>query len=141
MMFFVERLAPSPAARASTSPRATCASASSRRRAPTSAIRIEDTDTPDTFRVSGRGELQLAILIEMMRREGYELEVGQPEVITRTVDGQRLEPMEHLVVDCPEDYIGVVTQKVGDAQGPDGQDGEPRDRAACGSSSASRRGG
>ena len=67
--------------------------------------------------MSGRGELQLAILIEMMRREGYELEVGQPEVITRTEDGQRLEPMEHLVVDCPEDYIGIVTQKVGTRRG------------------------
>ena len=81
------------------------------------AIRIEETDSPDTFRVSGRGELQLAILIEMMRREGYELEVGQPVVITRTEDGQRLEPMEHLVVDCPEEYIGVVTQKVGTRRG------------------------
>jgi GTP-binding protein len=81
------------------------------------AIRIEETDSPDTFRVSGRGELQLAILIEMMRREGYELEVGQPEVITRTEGGQQLEPMEHLVVDCPEEYIGVVTQKVGTRRG------------------------
>jgi GTP-binding protein len=81
------------------------------------AIRIQETDTPDTFRVSGRGELQLAILIEMIRREGYELEVGQPEVITRTEDGQELEPMEHLVVDCPEEYIGVVTQKVGTRRG------------------------
>jgi GTP-binding protein len=81
------------------------------------AIRIEDTEAPDVFRVSGRGEFQLAILIEMMRREGYELEVGQPEVITRTEGGQRLEPMEHLVVDCPEEYIGVVTQKVGPRRG------------------------
>ena len=81
------------------------------------AMRIEETETPDTFRVSGRGELQLAILIEMVRREAYELEVGQPEVITRTEDGQRLEPMEHLVVDCPEDYIGIVTQKVGTRRG------------------------
>jgi GTP-binding protein len=81
------------------------------------AMRIEETETPDTFRVSGRGELQLAILIEMVRREGYELEVGQPEVITRMEDGQRLEPMEHLVVDCPEEYIGVVTQKVGTRRG------------------------
>jgi GTP-binding protein len=81
------------------------------------AIRIEDTDAPDTFRVSGRGELQLAILIEMMRREGYELEVGQPEVLTRTEDGLQLEPMEHLVVDCPEEYIGVITQKVGPRRG------------------------
>jgi GTP-binding protein len=81
------------------------------------AMRIEETETPDAFRVSGRGELQLAILIEMVRREGYELEVGQPEVITRTEEGQRLEPMEHLVVDCPEEYIGVVTQKVGTRRG------------------------
>jgi GTP-binding protein len=81
------------------------------------AIRIEETDAPDIFRVAGRGELQLAILIEMMRREGYEVEVGQPEVITRTEDGQLLEPMEHLVVDCPEEYIGVVTQEVGTRRG------------------------
>ena len=107
----------SPAARASTSPRATSATASSRRRAPTWPCGSRSTETPDTFRVSGRGELQLAILIEMVRREGYELEVGQPEVITRTEDGQRLEPMEHLVVDCPEEYIGVVTQKVGTRRG------------------------
>ncbi|HZS34642.1 MAG TPA: translational GTPase TypA [Methylomirabilota bacterium] len=81
------------------------------------AIRVEETGSPDIFRVSGRGELQLAILIEMMRREGYELEVGQPEVITREESGTRLEPMEHLVVDCPEEYIGVVTQKVGIRRG------------------------
>jgi len=80
-------------------------------------IRVEETETPDTFRVAGRGELQLAILIEMMRREGYEVEVGQPEVLTREVEGQRLEPMEHLVVDCPEEFIGVVTQKVGARKG------------------------
>jgi GTP-binding protein len=81
------------------------------------AIRVEETAAPDTFRVSGRGELQLAILIEMMRREGYEVEVGQPEVITRQEGGQQLEPMEHLVVDCPEEHIGVVTQKVGVRRG------------------------
>ncbi|HEV8310842.1 MAG TPA: translational GTPase TypA [Methylomirabilota bacterium] len=81
------------------------------------AIRVEETDSPDTLRVSGRGELQLAILIEMMRREGYELEAGQPEVITREVDGERLEPMEHLVIDCPEEFIGIVTQKVGARKG------------------------
>jgi GTP-binding protein len=80
-------------------------------------IRVEETDSPDAFRVSGRGELQLAILVEMMRREGYEMEVGQPEVITRETDGTRQEPMEHLVVDCPEDYIGIVTQKVGSRRG------------------------
>jgi GTP-binding protein len=76
-------------------------------------IRVEETDSPDTFRVSGRGELQLAILIEMMRREGYELEVGKPEIITRRDGDGVLEPMEHLVVDIPEEYIGAVTQKLG----------------------------
>jgi GTP-binding protein len=76
-------------------------------------IRVEETDSPDTFRVSGRGELQLAILIEMMRREGYELEVGKPQIITREQDGRLLEPMEHLVIDIPEEYIGAVTQKLG----------------------------
>jgi GTP-binding protein len=76
-------------------------------------IRVEETDSPDTFRVSGRGELQLAILIEMMRREGYEMEVGKPEIITHQDNGQTLEPMEHLVVDIPEEYIGAVSQKLG----------------------------
>jgi GTP-binding protein len=81
-------------------------------------IRVEETDSPDTFRVSGRGELQLAILIEMMRREGYELEVGKPEIIThRGEDGRTLEPMEHLVVDIPEEHIGAVTQKIGPRRG------------------------
>jgi GTP-binding protein len=77
------------------------------------AIRVEETDSPDTFKVSGRGELQLAILIEMMRREGFELEVSKPQVITRQKDGETLEPMEHLVVDVPEEFIGAVTQKLG----------------------------
>jgi GTP-binding protein len=77
------------------------------------AIRVEETDSPDTFKVSGRGELQLAILIEMMRREGFELEVSKPQVITREKGGQTLEPMEHLVVDVPEEFIGAVTQKLG----------------------------
>ena len=81
------------------------------------AIRVEDTDSPDTFRVSGRGELQLAILIEMMRREGFELEVGKPQIITREENGQTLEPMEHLVVDIPEEFIGAVTQKLGPRKG------------------------
>ena len=80
-------------------------------------IRVEETDSPDTFRVSGRGELQLAILIEMMRREGFETEVGKPEIIPRQEDGQTLEPMEHLVVDIPEEYIGAVTQKIGPRRG------------------------
>src|SRR5574341_211457 len=80
-------------------------------------IRVEETDSPDTLRVSGRGELQLAILIEMMRREGYEMEVGKPTIITREADGRTLEPMEHLVIDIPEEHIGAVTQKIGPRRG------------------------
>ncbi|HET7226460.1 MAG TPA: translational GTPase TypA [Candidatus Eisenbacteria bacterium] len=80
-------------------------------------LKVEPGDTPDTFVVSGRGELQMAILIEMMRREGFELAVGKPEVITRREAGQVLEPMEQLVVDCPEDYVGVVTEKIGRRRG------------------------
>ena len=80
-------------------------------------IRVEETDSPDTFRVSGRGELQLAILIEIMRREGFEVEVGKPEIITHQEDGKTLEPMEHLVIDVPEEFIGAVTQKIGPRKG------------------------
>jgi GTP-binding protein len=81
------------------------------------AIRVEETDSPDQFKVSGRGELQLAILIEMMRREGYELQVSKPQVITRKVDGQLHEPIEQVVVDCPDDFIGVVTEAMGRRKG------------------------
>jgi GTP-binding protein len=81
------------------------------------AIRIESTETMDTFKVSGRGELQLAIMIEMMRREGYELQVSKPEVITRHQNGQRLEPIELTVIDCPETFIGVVTEALGRRRG------------------------
>ena len=80
-------------------------------------IRIEPGDTPDAFLVSGRGELQMAILIEMMRREGFELAVSKPEVITRSVDGTKHEPMERLVIDCPEEFVGVVTEKIGRRKG------------------------
>jgi GTP-binding protein len=80
-------------------------------------IRLEPTDSPESFKVSGRGELQLAILIEMMRREGYEMSVGKPEVITRRVDGQIHEPMEQLVIDAPEEYVGVITQAMGVRKG------------------------
>jgi GTP-binding protein len=76
------------------------------------ALHVEEVQSTDSFKVSGRGELQMAILIEMMRREGYELSVSKPEVITREIAGARHEPMEHLVVDCPEDYVGIVTQKL-----------------------------
>jgi len=81
------------------------------------AIRVEDTESPDQFKVSGRGELQLAILIEMMRREGYELQVSKPEAITRKVDGNTLEPIEAVVVDCPDEFIGVVTEALGRRKG------------------------
>jgi len=81
------------------------------------AIRVEETDSADAMKVSGRGELQLAILIEMMRREGFELSVGKPEVITRMVDGKLAEPMEQLIIDCPEEFIGVLTQKLGTRRG------------------------
>ncbi|MBA3242062.1 MAG: translational GTPase TypA [Acidobacteria bacterium] len=81
------------------------------------AIRVEPTESPDQFKVSGRGELQLAILIEMMRREGYELQVSKPEVITRHEDGQLMEPIEQVVVDCPEEFIGVVTEALGRRKG------------------------
>ncbi|HEX4823397.1 MAG TPA: translational GTPase TypA [Candidatus Polarisedimenticolaceae bacterium] len=80
-------------------------------------IRVEETDSPDAFKVSGRGELQLAILIEMMRREGYEMSVGKPEIVTKEIDGTTNEPLEQLVVDCPETFVGVVTQKVGSRKG------------------------
>jgi GTP-binding protein len=73
-------------------------------------IRLLATDRPDTWEVQGRGELQLAILVEIMRREGFELTVGKPQVVTRVIDGKVHEPMERLTVDIPEDYLGVVTQ-------------------------------
>ena len=71
----------------------------------------------DTFKVMGRGELQLAILIEMMRREGFELAVGKPEIITRTEHGKVKEPLEHLIIDCPENFLGVVIEKLGSRKG------------------------
>ena len=80
-------------------------------------IRVEETDSPDAFKISGRGELQLAILVEMMRREGFELAVGKPQILTREIDGKVHEPMELLVIDCPEEFIGVVTEKLGGRKG------------------------
>ncbi len=80
-------------------------------------IRVEEAGGPDAFKVMGRGELQLAILIEMMRREGYELMVGNPEILTRTVNGVLHEPVELLVVDCPEPFIGVVIEQLGKRKG------------------------
>ena len=76
-------------------------------------IRVEDGDGPESFRVSGRGELQLAILIETMRRESYELMVGKPEILTKQINGALHEPLEHLTVDCPEEFVGVVMEQLG----------------------------
>jgi GTP-binding protein len=80
-------------------------------------VRVEETESPNAFKVSGRGELQLAILIEMMRREGYEMSVSKPEILARQIDGELQEPMELLVIDCPESYIGVITEKLGRRKG------------------------
>jgi GTP-binding protein len=84
-------------------------------------IKVEDVGGSDgfndSFKVMGRGELQLAILIEMMRREGYELAVGKPEILTRTIDHKLSEPVELLVIDCPEAFIGVVIEKIGGRKG------------------------
>jgi GTP-binding protein len=73
-------------------------------------LRVLPTERPDTWEVQGRGELQLAILVELMRREGFELTVGKPQVVTRELDGKVHEPMERLAIDAPEDYVGVITQ-------------------------------
>jgi GTP-binding protein len=83
------------------------------------ALRVSETDSPDQFKVSGRGELQLAILIEMMRREGYELQVSKPEVITKRDEetGELQEPIELVVIDVPEEFIGVVTEALGRRKG------------------------
>jgi GTP-binding protein len=73
-------------------------------------LRVLNTERPDTWEVQGRGELQLAVLVEIMRREGFELTVGKPQVVVKTVDGKLQEPMERLSIDIPDDYLGVVTQ-------------------------------
>ena len=76
-------------------------------------LRVDETDSADSFKVSGRGELHLSILIETMRREGFEFHVGKPEVIYKTIQGQRCEPMELLTVDVPQDFMGAVMEKLG----------------------------
>jgi GTP-binding protein len=80
-------------------------------------LRVEETDSPDAWLVSGRGELHLAILIETMRREGYEVQVSQPEVIYKEIDGRRCEPMELLSVDVPEEYVGAAVEQLGRRKG------------------------
>src|SRR6185436_8151161 len=81
------------------------------------AIRVEETETPDSFKVVGRGELQLAVIIETMRREGYELTASNPEPITKEVDGVKHEPMELMVCDVPESVVGTVTERLGPRKG------------------------
>ena len=81
------------------------------------ALRVEDGGSTDSFKVLGRGELQLAILIETMRREGYELAVGKPEIVIRQLNGKVQEPMELLIIDCPAEFVGVLMQKIGGRKG------------------------
>ena len=80
-------------------------------------VRIEDTDTPEQIKVVGRGELQLSILIEMMRREGFELQVSRPDIVTKEIDGVKVEPIEDLVIDVPEEFQGVVIAQAGQRRG------------------------
>ena len=80
-------------------------------------IRMEPTDSPEQMRIVGRGELQLSILIEMMRREGFEIQVSRPDIVTKTLDGKTMEPVELLVIDVPEDHQGVVIANVGERRG------------------------
>ncbi|AYO30202.1 translational GTPase TypA [Biomaibacter acetigenes] len=80
-------------------------------------LRVEETDSPDSFKVSGRGELHLSVLIETMRREGYEFQVSRPMVIIKEVNGKKMEPMESVVIDIPEEYMGVVMEKMGARRG------------------------
>ena len=80
-------------------------------------MRVEETDSTDTFKVSGRGELHLSILIETMRRQGYEFQVSRPQVIYKTIDGKLHEPMELLIVEVPTDYVGAVMEKIGSRKG------------------------
>src|SRR5206468_2848394 len=80
-------------------------------------LRVEETDSPDRFLVSGRGELHLAVLIEQMRREGFELQVSQPQVIMHEADGKKLEPFEIVIVDVPAEYQGAVIEECGSRKG------------------------
>ncbi len=80
-------------------------------------LKMQDTGSPDTFKVLGRGELQLAILIEMMRREGFEMMVSRPEIVTKRIDGQLMEPVEQLMIDIPENFVGTVIERLGPRKG------------------------
>ena len=103
--------------KANSSPPATSKTASIANWLTNVSIRVEHAGGPDAFKVMGRGELQLAILIEMMRREGHEMSVGKPEIVTKTIDHKLHEPVEILVIDCPETYLGVVMEKMGIRKG------------------------
>src|SRR6185436_5203969 len=81
------------------------------------AMRFEPTDSPDVFTVYGRGELMISVLLETMRREGYEMAVGMPEVVVKEIDGQKHEPSELVIVDVPESYVGTVTTSLGSRRG------------------------
>ena len=80
-------------------------------------LRVEDTDSPEQTNVVGRGELQLSILIEMMRREGFEIQVSRPDIVTKQINGVKMEPIEDLVIDVPEDFQGVVIAQAGMRRG------------------------
>src|SRR5262249_28649926 len=80
-------------------------------------INVLPTERPDTWEVQGRGELALAILVETMRREGFELTVGKPQVVTRTIDGKLCEPFERLTIDAPEEHLGGITQLLASRKG------------------------
>ena len=84
-------------------------------------LRVEETDSADAFKVSGRGELHIAVLIEEMRREGYELQIGKPSVITKEINGQRCEPLEALTIDVPPEFMGAVMEKLGTRKAENGQ--------------------
>ena len=80
-------------------------------------IRVVDTERPDAWEVQGRGELQLVVLLELMRREGFELTAGQPQVLTREIDGKLHEPVERLAIDAPEEHVGAITQLLAGRKG------------------------
>ena len=80
-------------------------------------IKVVDIDRPDAWEVQGRGELALAVLVEQMRREGFELTVGKPQVVTQTIDGKLHEPFEAMTIDCPEEFVGAITQLMAGRKG------------------------
>ena len=99
-------------------------------------LRVLPTERPDTWEVQGRGELQLAVLVELMRREGFELTVGKPQVVTQLIDGKVHEPVELLAIDAPEDYVGVLTQLLASARAASST-WSTTAPAGCGSSTSS----